>query len=150
MRAKGLMSNMKKGNGFCRNMTVSVVLIFIIVIAYQMIMGSTSMVTAASGYPDTLVKHMQHLAEQDYVFLDVSNMRQQQDGVGPSWNKAATLYCRNVTQGTDWRASMTTASEGLSDEEKKMVRELRQSNIFCWKLTDADSDSIEFIVMITQ
>lgn len=144
MRAKGLMSNMKKRNVFCQNMAVSVVLILVIVIAYQVILGNTSMVTAASGYPDTLVEHMQHLSEQDYMFLDVSNMRLQQDGIGPSWNKAATLYYRNVTKGTDWRASVSATSEGLSDEEKKMVRELRQSNIFCWKITDADTDTLEF------
>ncbi|MBQ4530634.1 MAG: fibro-slime domain-containing protein [Lachnospiraceae bacterium] len=138
------MSSMKKRNVFCRNTTVSVVLFLIIVITYQVILGNTSTVTAATGYPDTLVKDMQHLAEQDYVFIDVSNMRLQQDGIGPSWNKAAILYYRNVTKGTGWRASATATSEGLSDEEKKMVRELRQSNIFCWKITDADTDSIEF------
>lgn len=125
-------------------MTVSVALILIVAITYQTIFGGIPTAEAATGYPDTLVGYMQYLAKQDYMFLDVSNMRLQQEGIGPSWNKTTTLYYRNITKGTNWQSSKSSVSEGLSDEEKKMVRELRQSNIYCWKITDEDTDLLEF------
>lgn len=135
---------MKTRSKICHKITASVALILIVAITYQTIFGGIPTAEAATGYPDTLVGYMQQLAKQDYMFLDVSNMRMQQEGVGPSWNKAATLYYRNVTKGTSWQSSKTSTSESLSEEEKKMVRELKQSNIYCWKITDNDTDLLEF------
>ena len=102
------------------------------------------MVQAASGYPDSLVGHMRYLAEKDYMFLDVSNMRQQENGVGPAWNKAVRLYYRNVSQNSAWKSSATVTAEGLVVEEKNAIRELRQSNIYCFKITEEDTETLQF------
>lgn len=135
---------MIKGKNICRNMTVYALLILMIMVLCTVIMDKTSMVQAATGYPDSLVGHMHYLAEQDYMFLDVSNMRQQQDGIGPSWNKASALYYRNTTKGGKWCPSTMSTAEGISAEERKMIGELRQSNIYCFKITGEDTDLLEF------
>lgn len=98
---------------------------------------------AAVNYPDSMVADMQKLFEKDYFLLDVSNMRQQENGEGPVWGSASTLYYYNVTKGSSWKETTGSKAEGLTEEEKRIVKELRQSNIYCFHLTDADTDNIQ-------
>lgn len=121
-------------------LTICAVFCLIAVLIYNIEGKELTVSQAASAYPDSMVENMQTLLEQGYFLLDTSNMRQQEEGVGPIWGAGGTLYYCNVTTGSGWNKSVSSSDEGLSAEEKSIIRELRQSNIFCFKLAAADTD----------
>lgn len=124
-------------------LTILGVLSLMIVLIYKMEGRTLTVSEAASAYPDSMIENMQTLMEEGYFLLDVSNMRQQEAGTGPVWSKGSTLYYCNLTTGSGWKSSVSYGSEELSDKEKNIVRELRQSNIYCFKLADEDTDIIQ-------
>lgn len=124
-------------------LTICVVLCLIIVLICKIEGKELTVSQAASAYPDSMIENMQTLLEEGYFLLDVSNMRQQEAGIGPTWAAGSKLYYCNLTTGSGWNSSVSSSDEGLSAEEKSIIRELRQSNIFCFKLTDADTDVLQ-------
>lgn len=124
-------------------LTICVMLCLMVVLMYKIEGKESTISEAASTYPDSMIENMQTLLEQGYFLLDVSNMRQQEDGAGPTWSVGSTLYYCNLTTGSEWNESVNSDSEGLSEAEKSIIGELRQSNIFCFKLTDADTDVLQ-------
>lgn len=124
-------------------LTICVVFCLIVVLIYKIEGRELTVSQAASAYPDSMIENMQTLLEQGYFLLDVSNMRQQEEGIGPTWAAGSKLYYCNLTTGSGWNTSVSSSDEGLSKEEKSIIRELRQSNIFCFKLTDADTDVLQ-------
>lgn len=135
---------MKNVGKISRILAVFAIIFVMVGLAYYMDEGEMKISQAAINYPDSMIADMQKLFEKDYFLLDVSNMRQQENGEGPAWSSASTLYYYNVTKGSSWKGTVSSATEGLTEEEKRIVRELRQSNIYCFHLTDADTDTIQF------
>lgn len=145
---KGVMS--KKGTSVMKIikkigqiLAICAIFCLMLVLIYKIEGRELTVSEAASAYPESMVESMQSLLEQGYFLLDVSNMRLQEEGIGPTWSVGTTLYYCNLTTGSGWNKSVSSSSEGLSVEEKTIIRELRQSNIFCFKLTGADTDVLQ-------
>lgn len=142
MRKKGrvLMKVIRKTS---RILAICVVFCLMVALIYKIEGKQFKISQAATAYSESMVENMQVLLEQGYFLLDVSNMRMQEEGIGPAWSGETTLYYCNLTTGSGWNKSISSSSEGLSAEEKSIIRELRQSNIFCFKLTAADTDMLQ-------
>lgn len=125
-------------------LAICAIFCLMVVLIYKIEVRELTISEAASAYPDSMIENMQILLEQGYFLLDVSNMRQQEEGIGPTWAAGGTLYYCNITTGSGWNNSVSSSDEALSEEEKSIIRELRQSNIFCFKLADADTDVLQF------
>lgn len=126
-----------------RILSTFAVLFLVVVLIYKTEGKKYTVSEAASAYAGSMAENMQTLLEEGYFLLDVSNMRQQEQGIGPTWSKETVLYYCNLTTGTGWKSSVNSNSVGLSEEEKNIIRKLRQSNIFCFKLEAADTDMLQ-------